>query len=336
MPHEKRRIWLCLCIVVSLTLLGFFSVRTLRAASEPVQVVRVSYAGLSGFQLPLWILKEQGLDKKHGLDVQIILVRGGTMSVQALMAGSTQLAHVGGDVTVGAALRGGDIVTVAASLNRLVYSLVSSPRIRTAADLRGKRVGIVRFGGMNEWVATLELQALGLEARDVTFLQAGNVAERMVSLEKGLIDASVFSYPELVKIKRMGYRVLVDVANLSASFPTSTIAVRRDYLQKNRAIVKNFLKSYSESIHAIRTQRATATRVLSQQTRLTDTDMLGQTYDFFARNMEAIPRASLKGIENVLTELAKGEDVKKVAVKDLVENSLLDELEREGFFTRLR
>ena len=136
-------------------------------------------------------------------------------------------------------------------------------------------MGIVRFGGMNEWVATLELQALGLEARDVTFLQAGNVAERMVSLEKGLIDASVFSYPELVKIKRMGYRVLVDVANLSASFPTSTIAVRRDYLQKNRAIVKNFLKSYSESIHAIRTQRETATRVLSQQTRLTDTDMLG-------------------------------------------------------------
>jgi NitT/TauT family transport system substrate-binding protein len=239
-------------------------------------------------------------------------------------------------VTVGAALRGADIVTVAAGLNRLVYSLVSSQRVRTAADLKGKRVGIVRFGGMNEWVATMEIQALGLEPKDVIFLQAGNVAERMVSLDKGLIDASIFSYPELVKLKKMGYRVLVDAGDRSAYFPTSTIAARRDYLGKNRGLVKSFLKSYSEAIHVIRAQRDTATKVLAKYTRLADQDTLDQTYDFIARNVEAIPRASLKAIENVLTELTKGEDVKKVAARDLVESSLLDELEREGFFARLR
>ncbi len=324
-----------LSVFFGVAVLSFSWASALHAASEANRV-RVSYAGLSGFQLPLWVLKEQGLDKKHRLDAQIILVRGGTMSVQALMAESTQLAQVGGDVTVGAALRGADIVTVAAGMNRLVYSLVSSPQIATASDLKGKRVGIVRFGGMNEWVATMELQALGLEPKDVKFFQAGNVAERIVSLEKELIDASVFSYPELAKLKKMGYRVLVDAGSLSAHFPTSTIAVQGDYLKKNRPIVKNFLKAYSESIHIIRAQKDTATRVLTKHTRLTDPEALDQTYDFIARNVEAIPRANLKGIENVLAELTKGADVRRTPAKDLVDSSLLEELEREGFFAKLR
>jgi NitT/TauT family transport system substrate-binding protein len=335
MLQEKGRNWLCLNIGLGLILLGLPLATAVRAASEPLQI-QVSYAGLSGYQLPLWLLKDHGLDKKYGLDVQTVLVRGGTMSVQALMAGSTQLAQVGGDVTVGAALRGADIVTVAAAMNRLVSSLVASPRVKTAAELKGKRVGIVRFGGMNEWVATMELQALGLEPKDVKFLQAGNVAERIVALEKGLIDASIFSYPELVKLKKMGYRVLVDAGSLSAHFPTSTIAARRDYLKKYRAIVKNFLKAYEESIHVIRTHKDKATAVLTKHTKLTDLELLGPTYDFIASNLEAVPRANLKGIENVLTELAKGEEGKKITAADLVDSSLLEELEREGFFAKLR
>ena len=335
MPRQKEPIYFFLGIVFAMTMLGLPWTSALRAATEPVHA-KVSYAGLSGYQLPLWLLKDQRLDKKYGLDVQAVLVRGGTMSVQALMAGSTQLAQVGGDVTVGAVLRGADIVTVAASMNRLVSFLVSSPGVKTAADLKGKKVGIVRFGGMNEWVATVELQELGLEPKDVIFLQTGNVAERIVALEKGFIDASIFSYPELVTLKKMGYRVLVDVGNLNAYFPTSTIAVRRDYLEKNRGMIKNFLKSYSEAIHVIRTQRDTAARVLTKHTRLADPDTLGQTYDFLSRNIEPIPRANRKGIENVLAELSKGEDAKRVSAKDLVESSLLDELEKEGFFARLK
>lgn len=96
------------------------------------------------------------------------------------------------------------------------------------------------------------------------------------------------------------------------------------------------MRSYSEAVHVIRTKRETATRVLAHNTGLTDPDMLGSTYDFLARNMEAIPKANLKGLENVLTELAKGDDVKRIPAKDLVDGSLLDELEREGLFTRFQ
>jgi NitT/TauT family transport system substrate-binding protein len=256
------------------------------------------------------------------------------MSMQALLSGSTQFAQVAGDVTVGAALKGADIVTIAANLNRHVFFLVSQPAITTPDDLKGKRIGIVRFGGMNQWVATLELEALGLDSRDVVLLQAGNVAERLIAMERNLIDASVFSYPELVRLKKMGYRVLLDPGSLKSYFPTSTIAARREYLERNRDVAKNFLRSYTDAIYVIRTQRETAIKVMAKYTRLTDQEVLGQTYDFLARNMEPIPKVNLKGVESVLAELAKGEGIKKVVAKDLVESSLLDELERAGFFTR--
>ncbi len=254
--------------------------------------------------------------------------------MQALLSGSTQFAQVGDDVTVAAALKGADIVTIAANLNRHVFFLVSQPAITTPDDLKGKRVGIVRFGGMNQWVATLELEALGLDSRDVVLLQAGNVAERLIAMERNLIDASVFSYPELVRLKKMGYRVLLAPGSLKSYFPTSTITARREYLERNRDVAKNFLRSYTDAIYVIRTKRETAIKVMAKYTRLTDQEVLGQTYDFLARNMEPIPKVNLKGVESVLAELAKGEGIKKVVAKDLVERSLLDELERAGFFTR--
>jgi NitT/TauT family transport system substrate-binding protein len=304
-------------------------------AQSSLVPVLVSYSGLSGFQLPLWVLKERGLDRKYGLAVEVVLVRGGVQNVQALLGGSTQFAQVAGDVTVGAALKGANIVTIAASLNQYVHSLVSRPGVASAADLKGKKIGIARFGGMTQWVARLELEAIGLDSREIVFLQAGNVQERLMAMEKGVIDATVFSYPELVRVKKMGYRVLVEPRSLKAYFPTSTIAVKRDYLQKNRQVAKNFLRGYSEANRIVRSNKEVGKKVLVKYTGISDPETLDQSYDFAARLTEVIPWPSLRGIESVLKELAEREDQRRYRAEDFVDTSLLEELEREGFFKGL-
>lgn len=333
MAHQRRQD-LALIGFLVLVLGWLFPTPPGRTQTSPVQL-RVSYAGFSVFQLPLWLLKDRGLEKKYGLEVETILVQGGAQTVQALLGRSTHLAQGAGDVTLNAALKGADIVMIAASLNRYVHSLVSRPGITTAAGLRGKKIGIARFGGMTQWVAKQGLETLGLDSKDIVFLPTGNTTERLLAMEKGLVDATVFSYPELVKIKKMGYRVLVEAASLKVFFPTSALSAKRDYLQKNREAVKNFLRTYCEAIHIIQTNRDAAKKVLSKHTRITDQDTLEQTYNFYVQMIDPIPRPDLKGIGSALEELTPEGAQRKPRPEDFVDTTLLDELEREGFFKKL-
>lgn len=303
------------------------------AQTTPVPV-KVGYPAISAIHMPLWVMKDLGSDRKYGLAMEVVLVRGGAQNVQSLLAGSTQFAQVGGDVVVGSALKGAEVVAVAASMNRHVFSLVASPTIKSPMELKGKKVGILGFGGMSHWVTRLAIEALGLESKDVVFFPVGNPAARLASLEKGFIAATIQTYPELIPLLKSGYRVLLDAGGIQAYFPTSTIVVRRDFLLKNREVVKNFLRGYSETMRNIRTNRVAVTGVLDKYMKIADRDALAQTYDFFVRIIETIPRPNLIGIENVLKELAASENIGKARAEDFVDMSLLDELEREGFFKK--
>lgn len=301
------------------------------AQTTPVPV-KAGYPAISAIHMPLWVMKDLGSDRKYGLATEIVLVRGGAQNVKSLLAGSTQFAQVGGDVVIGSALKGAEVVAVAASMNRHVFSLVASPTIKNPMDLKGKKIGVLGFGGMSHWVTRLAIETLGLDSKDVVFFSVGNPAARLTSLEKGLIAATIQTYPELIPLQKLGYRVLLDAGKIQAYFPTSTIAVRQDYLLKNREVVKNFLKGYSETMRNIQTNRRAVTAVLAKYMKVTDQEALDQTYDFFLRLVETVPRPNLKGIENVLKELAATEDIGKARAENFVDTSLLDEMQREGFF----
>src|SRR5688500_10185738 len=107
----------------------------------------IGYAGFAGFQVSMWAVKDLGLLKKYGLDGETVLVPGTSRQIQALVGDSMQVAHVDAAGHVRAVMRGADIVMVGASLNKFPFSLVTQKEIRKPADLVGKKVGIVGFGG---------------------------------------------------------------------------------------------------------------------------------------------------------------------------------------------
>ncbi len=81
--------------------------------------IYVGYGGVAGYQLPVWVNKEAEIGKKYGLDIEPLLISGGALGMQALLANSIQMSHNSASAAIGAALRGAPITLIATSENRM-------------------------------------------------------------------------------------------------------------------------------------------------------------------------------------------------------------------------
>jgi ABC-type nitrate/sulfonate/bicarbonate transport system substrate-binding protein len=294
-------------------------------------LIHAGYGGIAGYQLPLWVNKEAGISKKYGIDLETLLISGGALNTQALLAGSIQMSQNSASAAIQAALRGAPVVLAAVLENRMPLQIISRPEIKTPQQLIGKKIGILRFGGSNDTGVQWALRAWKIDPRQVTMLQSGATNARMTALTLGQIDATILSYPEIHIARKRGMNVLADIADFSA-YPNTSVVFTRSFIEKQRALAKNLLRSQIEAIHYMRTNREGSVRVLKKYLRVDDLESIEATYEFFSRRTEPMPRANLDGIGNILKEMAAPQRTPN----EFVDMSLLDEIEKEGFMQKLR
>ena len=323
------RIFSFLCsIVVSLCV--FIS-----AASSADKIIS-DYGGHAGFQSAVWVAKDQKLFDRYALDVEVIMITGSARSVAALMGGSTQLGTGSATGPLAAAIKGSDIKILAASYNKFPYAFVVKPDIRTPKDLRGKKVNILNYGGSNDLALQLALKEWGMKLSDIQVIVGGDAPTRLGSLMAGRSDATILSPPHLTIAVKSGYRLLADMGEMSANFPQSTLNVKGSFLKEKRDVVKRFLRAYAEAIHVIKTQRDKTINVFAKRMRIEDPETLKTTYEYFAPRFSFPPRVSLEGVRDTLSFYAEhNPDFKNRKAEEFVDHSLIDELEKEGFFKKL-
>jgi ABC-type nitrate/sulfonate/bicarbonate transport system substrate-binding protein len=290
----------------------------------------VSYGGTAGYQLPLWVNKELGFSKKYGVDLEIILIQAGSPNIQALLGGSIQLTQTAASSAVLGAVRGAPVVIVATLENKLPMLLISRPEIKEPQQLRGKVIGINRFGGSNDAAVLMAIKAWKMEPKDITMLQTGGTAARMAALLSKKVDATVQSYPEIYQARKLGMNVLADIGDFGFYTNTSNI-VTRSYLQQNRAAVKGFIKGQIEGMHYVKTNKEGSLKILRKHLQVTDPVAVEGTYEFFAKRLPRVPRTEVEGIKNILASI----DAAQKEPGEFLEMSLIDEIEKEGFVKKL-
>lgn len=322
---------------ISLVLLVGVLLLTRNMPAWPGEKIIADYGGTSGFQAALWSAKEGGFFARYGLDVDIVMIPGGTQSMQALISGGTLFSQSSAAAPIHSRLGGSDVVLVATSINKYPFSVVARPGIRTPADLVGKRLGVVRLGGSNESALRKALSLWGIDPKSVTFLQMGEAANRLVALSTGTLDATVLAPPYTLKARDLKMTILADLNALPIYYPQSSVALRESTLERSPQVVKNFLKAYMEGIHLFRANKAESLKILARYMRTGEKEILEDTYDYFARMMSPIPRTNLEGIQEVLNEEAKRlPNLSRWKPADFVREQILDELEKEGFTQRFR
>lgn len=298
----------------------------------------VAYAGFAGFQAPVWAPKDLGLFEKYGFRGDVVLVPGSVRQIQALQGGSIHFAQVDAATAITAINQGADMVMISGSLNSFPYSFMAQKEIRKPEDLVGKKIGILAVGGATETATILALKAWNVPRQSVTIFPAGDPVGRIVALSTRSIDATVLSYPDINEAIRVGMHALVDMSEMKeASFPMNVMVTRRTFAEKNRDLVKRFQQAYAEGTYQFMTNKERGTAVLSKRLRSKTPKGLEETYQYFARKFSFPTRVSTAGLRNTLELLSQRSPSAKIDmnVSKYLDESTLDELEREGFFKRL-
>lgn len=304
---------------------------------QPAVTLQAAYSSISGSQAVLWLARDAGLLDKYGVRAELVFISSGSKLTPALMAGDVAVAQVGGAAVVSATLGGADLVLIASNLNTVPSSLMAAPAIKKVEELRGKAVGVTRFGSNLDMAARLALRRFGLEPdRDVTMLQLGGVQEILAAMRSGAVPAGSLSYPDIAQARKLGFQELVDVSALGIEFPYTALAARRSFVRDREEVAYRFVKGYSEAISVFKTNRELSMRVVGRYSRISDPDVLGQTVDFYAPKMASVPYPTPGGVRFILEQLApRNPRARSADPKQFLEVRLVNRLEEEGFFRRL-
>jgi ABC-type nitrate/sulfonate/bicarbonate transport system substrate-binding protein len=298
----------------------------------------IAYAGFAGFQTPVWATKDLGLLAKYGVNADVVLLPGSTRQIQGLLGNSVHFAQVDAVTTINAINQGADLVMISGSLNTFPFSFVAQKEIRKPEDLAGKKIGIVGFGGANELAIVLALKEWNVPRQAVTIIQSGGASQRLVAMSAKALDATVLAHPELGEAMRMGMNVLAHMRDMkTAAFPMNAMVVRRSFLEKNRDLVKRFQQAYAEATYQLLHDKDKALSVLTKRLQQKNPKAVEETYEYIATSFAFPTRIAPQGIRNTLEMVAQRNPAAKIDtnMNKYVDESTLDELEKEGFFKKL-
>ena len=222
---------------------------TSKSATAPLRI-NIGTASVSSSALSLWLAQEQGIFAKHGIEAQVILVRGGPTLVAGMVAGDIHLAFTSGVSVLGAAAQGIDVKMLSSISSRVSWKLMANPKIKTAAELRGKRLGVQSIVGSTWMYSMLALEALGLEPKrdNISFIQTGDPVTTAHALEAGRIDGAALEPALSRRLAAKGFTVLTDLSQTNAAFPGLGLGVTRSYLDQQAPTIEKVVAALTESL----------------------------------------------------------------------------------------
>jgi NitT/TauT family transport system substrate-binding protein len=304
----------------------------LQAQSRPKIVV--GYASMSSVATTLWVAQEKGFFAKNGLDVQSVFIPGSPTLIASINTGDVHMAYTGGTATLGAAVGGLDMKIIAAFANFIQNDLVVRPEIKTAADMKGKRIGVTSIGGTG-WMSTmLALEQIGLVPERDKISLAAFGDQRVISqaLETGTLQGGALAGVFSRRLKRLGYNFLAEVEKIP--LVGTSVVVKAEYLSSHAAIVRSALRALIEGHgYVLNPANKTAViEVMSKKLGINDPVAANDGYEDYVRRTDKKAFVVLDGLKSIQRFMKlRNPKIGDINLEKLVDESILRELEKTGF-----
>ncbi len=305
-------------------------------AQAQLKRIAVAYSAISATQAGFYLAKDAKLFEKHGLYVDPVYVAGASRVQQAMIAGEFTLALGGGNI-VTVNLAGGDVVIIGGVVNVPAFYLYVQPSIKRQEDLKGKTLGITRYGASTDGSLRLLLKKWRLEPdSDVKIIQMGGQPEILAGIQAGVIQGGILSSPGNFKANKAGFAELANFAKEGIDYPTTGLVSTRTTINKDRDTVKRFLMAYSEAVDRLFRDKELAIKVIGKWTRTQDRETLESSYEYATNFIERPPRLPFKAIETIISETAETDPrAKGRKAEEFIDPSIYNERDKSGFFQSL-
>ncbi|HEY1372746.1 MAG TPA: ABC transporter substrate-binding protein [Candidatus Binatia bacterium] len=315
-------------------LLLFFSFCSLAGAKDRLAV---GYTSASGVFAGLWIAQEAKLFDKYNIDSHMVLIASGSLMVQSMLGGDLPISAAAGSASVDAALAGSDMTMFGTLVKVPAFYIMALPEIKSIEDLRGKSVGVTRFGSSTDFAMRYILKKQGLEpGKDVALLQTGDLFGAAAMLKTRAIVAAPFSSPLNLKAEEAGARTLMNMGKAGVYFPHDAFMARRAFLSANEDLVLRFIKAYSEAVYKLQNDPDGSKRAIKKYVRADDTKTLDAVYRYAVDYVDRIPYNSREGVQEVLNQtVARNPKAKGMAPESFYDDHFVKELDASGFYKQL-
>jgi len=331
--YESERMTASPKIKMLRVIIGASLLLTMTQRSYAQTKVRLCWTSFASNMSGSWVAYEEGFFKKNGLDVELIHIPSTSRAIQAMLAGEMAYSYTDGRTAVQAALKGADVVMLAGAANRFVFSFMARPDIKKISDLRGKKIGITRFGSSTHTVTQWTMSHAGLKPEEYQILQLVDVPNMLTAMLAGQIDAGALSPPTNFRARKAGLTELVDLSKEGPEYVSVAVGSTRSYVRANEDVTRRLIRAYSEGVAFLKLNKTAGIRAIQKYARIRDPEILELTYGEARTHIETIPYVSKKGIEAIIGELTATEPkAKQAKPDDFVDHRFVAQLEKEGFF----
>jgi ABC-type nitrate/sulfonate/bicarbonate transport system substrate-binding protein len=312
---------------VSLAALFFLSAFIACAHAAERSRMVFGYSTIGAMAAGSWMAKEIGAFERNGVDAELIYISSGPVVVQALLGGDLQAGLAATNATIAAVLRGAQLVSVMSTANRPYHRLWVQPEINRLEDLRGKVLGVTRFGAVTDNLTRILLKKHGLE-NAVSIRQLGGTMEVGAAFQHKQIAGAVTS--TLRVDAQAKPKLLLKLEDMGIQYSMDVIVVSRDYLRRNAAAVEAMTRAYVEGVAAMHRDKPTSLRAIARFARLTDPRLIEEIYQDSIVYLEKVPRLEPEATTPILESM----DKKEVPLETFADNSIVDRLVREKYIDK--
>ena len=322
--------------LIALLTIALGGIGSLEAQDKQLRKISWGVTSLSASNWIPWIAKDAKIYEKHGLDVELVLVKGSGQTSSAILGGSLFAAPVAVPQVMLANLAGADLVNIAHTVPGVQSKLLVKQEIKRPEDIKGKRIATSSIGSLGDFLFKYIIRKNGMDPiRDVIWLSIGTPQERLQALSSGRADAADLSYPIDAQALRLGYHVLWD-ARKEVVYPSMSVVTRRKTLQDDRDTVMRMLRSHVEAIAYFKTHKDFSMKVLGKYLRTNDQELLEGSYEIFRQDFISVPYPIMNGLEATYDYVAQTRpEIRSRKPEEFMDPSLMVELDKSGFIKKL-
>ena len=321
---------------IALLTIALGGIASVEAQDKQLKKISWGVTSLSASNWIPWIAKDAKIYEKHGLDVELVLVKGSGQTSSAILGGSLFAAPVAVPQVMLANLAGADLVNIAHTVPGVQSKLLVKQEIKRPEDIKGKRIATSSIGSLGDFLFKYIIRKNGMDPmRDVIWLSIGTPQERLQALSSGRADAADLSYPIDAQALRLGYHVLWD-ARKEVVYPSMSVVTRRKTLQDDRDTVMRMLRSHVEAIAYFKTHKDFSMKVLGKYLRTNDQELLEGSYEIFRQDFISVPYPIMNGLEATYDYVAQTRpEIRSRKPEEFMDPSLMAELDKSGFIKKL-
>jgi NitT/TauT family transport system substrate-binding protein len=300
--------------------------------------LNVAYPTTVGSMAVLWVTKEARLFEKHGLQVELIYIGGSSKVVQAILAREIPIAEIAIPAVIQANLAGADLVMLAGPNHKPGQKIMVRPEIKKQEELKGKKIGVTRFGTSDDFLLRYVLGQWGIAPdREVALIQMGGSQETLAGMIAKSVDGGLLSSPLHLRAGKLGFSILADLSVIGVDYQGAGVVTTQRYLGENPDTIRRYLRAYVEGLHRLKTDKNFSMKVIGKYSRISEADALEETYQHYAvKVMPRVPYPTTKGIQMVLDEMSsRNPKAKSLQPDSFIDVANLRELEQSGFIKNL-